>query len=246
MYNRTISGFTLKLIAIVFMLFEHSTRFLHEVIPFMDTAMFPAHYLGRIVAPIFFLLSVEGFFKTRNRIRYLQRIGLWLVITSLLLVGVVLMVMQIYDLTWEQATGSRFSLPGSFFVPVGVNIFTSILMGLLLLLCIEKSRGTTGKKKVGWIILCVPIGLVLLLFTEASVSALACYLIFYFTYGNKRKTCIFYIVWTFLSFLSTLEGGLHMGMMVSLTVNFQYFQILALPFILLYNGERGKYSWKYL
>lgn len=75
------SGFQLKIIALVLMFGEHFGRYLGELLP----NRFPLYleYAGRIVAPIFFYLAVESYFKTSNRRRYITRLYAWALIMQI-------------------------------------------------------------------------------------------------------------------------------------------------------------------
>ncbi|MDZ7543836.1 conjugal transfer protein TraX, partial [Clostridium perfringens] len=59
-----LNGLQLKTIALVLMVLDH----IHQYIPDLPIVL---NWVGRIVAPIFFYLMVEGFRKTRNRRRYI-------------------------------------------------------------------------------------------------------------------------------------------------------------------------------
>ncbi|MBU5437913.1 conjugal transfer protein TraX [Tissierella sp. MSJ-40] len=63
-------GFTLKLIMVVLMVFDH-------VAQFIPNTPYWFHWLGRLVAPIFFYLLVEGYEHTRNRNAYMMRLFKW-------------------------------------------------------------------------------------------------------------------------------------------------------------------------
>ena len=70
--KKGMSGSTLKLIAIITMFIDHFGAVLlenssHQVL------YFTCRFIGRIAFPIFCFLLVEGFFKTRNRRKYIGR-----------------------------------------------------------------------------------------------------------------------------------------------------------------------------
>lgn len=100
--------------ALAAMLAEHHGEFLSEWLP----ARLPLYldYAGRIVAPIFFFLAVESYFKTSNRRRYLARLYAW---ALFMLVGN-LIVAHFVQAAYQ---------PERFF-PVGHNIFLSIAVGV--------------------------------------------------------------------------------------------------------------------
>lgn len=67
-----LSSFQLKIIAMFFMVLDHIYTYLNGVSGISIPIWFG--YLGKISAPIFFYLIVEGFFNTRNRTNYLLRL----------------------------------------------------------------------------------------------------------------------------------------------------------------------------
>ena len=62
-----LTNFQLKCIAALLMVLDHLRAFF-PVLPLWF------RYLGRLSAPIFFFLTVEGFFHTKNRGRYAARL----------------------------------------------------------------------------------------------------------------------------------------------------------------------------
>ena len=71
----------LKIIALTLMFIEHFGRFLPSAMP----PDYPSFFLhtGRVVAPIFFFLAVESYFKTRHRRAYVIRLFVWAGIMAL-------------------------------------------------------------------------------------------------------------------------------------------------------------------
>lgn len=66
------SSFTLKILALVFMIIDHIGYF------FIQNEWYPYfRYIGRLAMPIFFFLFVEGFIKTSNRRRHFLRLTLY-------------------------------------------------------------------------------------------------------------------------------------------------------------------------
>lgn len=218
------SGFQLKIIALVLMFGEHFGRYLGELLP----NRFPLYleYAGRIVAPIFFYLAVESYFKTSNRRRYITRLYAWALI------------MQIGNFINSQIVQTAYQ-PELFF-PVGQNIFLSIAVGVSMIAAFEWGRTQIGFKKWGGLAFTGLLAFASLL-TEASYNGLAMLIVFYFFYNKKTSLyfayaglCVLFFLWglTNLEYFWEFE--------------FQWMMIAALPFIVLYNGERGRYSLKYL
>lgn len=70
----SLTGYQIKLIGIILMVGDHVYEMFNYVNPPTILNMF-----GRIVLPIFLFMSAEGFYYTRNRLKYMSRllIGFW-------------------------------------------------------------------------------------------------------------------------------------------------------------------------
>ena len=69
MKEKALTGFQLKLIGLVLMVFDHIYYFFSfKNIPIIFT------WVGRIVAPIFIFTAVEGYYHTRSKKRYILRL----------------------------------------------------------------------------------------------------------------------------------------------------------------------------
>lgn len=205
------NGFQLKMLMAILMLVDHIAQFLPNIPIWF-------HYLGRIVAPIFFFMLVEGFVHTSNRIKYMKRLFIW---------GVVMF------------GGSRILeliLPYEQYIPN--NIFLSLASCFALLYIvdlIEKVEDSKAKTKLT--IYAVIISF-LALFTEASYLGIGMALIFYFFRERKLALSISYII------LSSIFLGGGFSYENLFLINYQWMMVFSLPFILMYNGERGR-SLKY-
>jgi hypothetical protein len=219
-----LNAFHLKIIALVFMFIEHIGRYLPEFFPPRYPLYF--EYAGRIVAPIFFFLAVESFFKTGDRRRYIIRLFTWA------------FSMQAGNFIISQIVKSTFQ-PQEFF-PVGQNIFLSIAVGVGMLAAWEWSRTQSGAKKYSGWALAGLLAFVSLL-TESSYIGLLMFIVFYFFHGKKT---MLYIAYAGLCVLFVLWGLTNAEYFWEF--EFQWMMIAALPLIILYNGERGRHSLKYL
>jgi len=176
--------------------------------------LLPAHvplyltYAGRIVAPIFFFLSVESYFKTSNRRRYIIRLFAWA------------LAMQVGNLIISEIVKNAYHAEGS----LGQNIFLSIAIGISMIAAFEWGRKQSGIKKWGGFVFAGILAFFSLL-TESSYNGLAMFIVFYFFYNKKPALYNIEYFWEF---------------------EYQWMMIAALPFIILYNGERGPHSLKYL
>ncbi|MBK7179996.1 MAG: TraX family protein [Candidatus Promineifilaceae bacterium] len=218
-----LNAFHLKIIALILMFTEHFGRYLGELLP----NHFPLYleYAGRIVAPIFFFLAVESFFKTSNRRRYIARLYVWALIMQ---VGNFI-VSRIVETVYQSEN----------FFPVGQNIFLSIAVGVSMVAALEWGRTQIGIKKWGGFALAGVFAFTSLL-TESSYIGLSMLIVFYFFYNKKPAL---YFAYAGLSVLFFLWGLTNIAYFWEF--EFQWMMIAALPFIIMYNGERGRYSLKY-
>ena len=126
-YFSGISGSTLKLIAVFTMLIDHTGATVLRTLCHLPSvtaipgrqAFFVSAYnlsrsIGRIAFPIFCFLLVEGFLHTRNVAKYVFRMLLFTLISEIP-----------FDL----------ALKGSWYYPEKQNVYTTLLIGLLVLIC---------------------------------------------------------------------------------------------------------------
>lgn len=235
-----IDGFQLKILAMILMVFDHIHYFLGAVytIPMWFT------YVGRVVAPIFIFMSVEGFFYTHNKKKYMLRLYIASVIMAL---------------------GSSF-LSNSFPRPDNV-IMISSMFGTIFLITIHLSiidfiKKNIENKKISKILLGI-----FLLFLPTIISMLILVLL------PQLPTIVLKVIFTFIPTTIMTEGGIpfivlgiilylfrgnKLKMLISYAIYVgalyiisrfnlgdQIYMIFAIPIIALYNGEKGK-SMKYL
>lgn len=215
----SLTNFQLKCVAALFMVLDHLRAF------------FPAlplwfRYLGRLSAPIFFFLTVEGFFHTRDRGRYAAR----------LLAGGVIM-----------ALGSGL-LTHLFPSDIGLynNIFFSLGLGVALMSAWHKLQETGDGQLFKPVIFLIMVAMV---FTEANIYGIMMVAVFYRFRERKDILAASYILGALLpSLLSplTLQQPLVFRYSFSLQQfllnDYQWMMVFALPFFFLYNGELGSRS----
>jgi hypothetical protein len=201
------SNFTLKIIAIIFMLMDHIYTFINR----LDTIDIPIWfgYFGKLAAPIFFYLIVEGFFHTRIRKNYMKR----LFSMGILMIGIDLI------------------------LGISNNIFLSLGLGVALMSSIEyvktQEKGSKGFFKG---IICSILFAILSLFTEASIYGVAMILIFYFLREKKVIMTICYVAFS-LCFLITMIGPQFKE--AAFMWDYQWMMVFAIIPILFYNGKKG-------
>lgn len=204
------NGFQLKFIMTILMLLDHIAQFIPNIPIWF-------HYLGRLVAPIFFFILVEGFVHTKDRKKYMKRLYLGAIIMS---IGSGLLELI---LPYEQR------IPN--------NIFLSLALCFTLLYFIDLIKEDDGANKTKLKIYAVLTGIISLS-SEASFLGVGMVLIFYFCREKKVALSTWYII---LSSLFLIGDFSYENILL---INYQWMMVFSLPFMLMYNGKRGK-SLKY-
>ncbi|MDY3617414.1 TraX family protein [Agathobaculum sp.] len=237
-----LDGFQIKMIALIIMTIDHIHYFgctLYDL-PLILTL------IGRIAAPLFVFMVAEGFAHTHNRGKYLLR----------LYIGGTLM--QFGNLL----VNHFFPLPDGAIVMNG--IFSTMALIVFYLLCIEKLREAVRTRNAGagflWVLgLIAPIAANIACFALFSIwlpgAQALLYLVpmpmmveggvifvlmgigLYYCRRSKAALAVFY---TALLVILVLLSGVN-----AFNIQYAFFMWLALPFMLLYNGERGR-GMKYL
>lgn len=215
--------FQLKLIGIIFMLGDHLYTFLPNYFPIWFK------YTGRIVAPIFFFLAVEGFIHTQSRKDYVGR----------LFTAGFLMAWGNYAVNW--ILRSQFSSVSPSVPELYNNIFLSLALGVSILRTIVwlQTQNQLWKQIFG-VFGIIFLALVLLI-TEASYYGIAMIFIFYFCRNSPVVLSVLYSLFCLFLFSGVLSNTLLFG-----RESFQWMMVFALPFFWLYNGELGNKRFKYL
>ena len=240
-----LDGFQLKLIALIIMTIDHIYYFGFSLTDMPEIMTL----IGRIAAPVFVFFVTEGFVHTHSRGKYLLR---------LYVCGVL---MQFGNLLVNRF----FPLSDGAIVING--IFTTMAVIVIYLWWIENMRKAWREHRRGCAVLYalamaalfltfLPISMLAQvsplatraaiifvpspIFCEGSVLIVLIGIGFYYCRNSKRAIAIFYTV--FLCAVLALQCLFSFDWTVVLSV---FFMWLALPFILLYNGERGR-GMKYL
>ena len=215
---RGLSSYQLKWIAVVSMMTDHI-----GMIFYPEMTLF--RYIGRIAFPVFAFLLVEGFFYTRDVVRYLVRLGMFAVLSEIP-----------YDLVF-QGSVLEFSHQNIFF-----TLFLSVFMMYHL--------SMPGNWKVRCVKLFMAMWVASILHVDYSYMGIFLVFIYYEMHrcgmtvakdneerfraddsvndmiDNRRK---------FWFLLSGIWNFLWPGKL-------QRYGTLAMPVILLYNGEHGRKS----
>jgi hypothetical protein len=176
--------------------------------------------IGRIAFPIFAFLIVEGFFHTRDRMKYLNRLLLFAVISEIP-----------FDYAFWGFPNMNLSL-----LLFRQNIFFTLAIGLLTIMIYDYIRNrmlgknTTLMTILGVLTIVGGTGLLYLIRSEYYQLGYGVLLIvgFYLAYGNRKLRMILFIL-----LVGFLRGDI------------EFMAILAAPFLYYYNGERGPKQFKY-
>lgn len=225
-----ITGSTLKLIAMITMLIDHIAATLiyrtmnHEMLIngivtieqkdayisehiIMYGAYMVMRAIGRIAFPIFCFLLVEGFLYTRNKGKYALRLGIFALISEIP-----------FDLAVRNTICSL----------EGQNVFFTLLLGLLAMICLERIKKKYGEKKgLFFLTMIFFMGIAFFLKTDYAAGGVWVIIVMYLFHEDKMKRMGFGVF-----------ALLSCGMM-------ECFAFVNLFFIDKYNGKRGS-SLKYI
>lgn len=219
------NAFQLKLLALAVMMLDHT-----NIIFGPNTVPDWLHFISRFVSPLFAFLVVEGFFHTHDRRRYALR--LW---------GVGLFVAA-GNLVVGQLTHHLVSL-------ISHTIILTLALGYSVIWAIDEGRRQGGAKGGRLLALAAALGIAgaLLAPVEGFIQVLFVMLASYLLHdakGGRAKLCLCLVLgsaalaclYTPILHPSTASA---VDWEMSLGLNADWAQLMAVPFILLYNGERG-------
>lgn len=246
----------LKLTALALMFIDH----IYEFIPGAPLIL---TILGRISAPVFLFCCVWGFHYTHSRKTYLTRMyicsALMGILDSLLNMSVaapyqvcfnnvfsMLLWVCLFIAMWERARG----IGGKVLMVLGylalnVGLFLLKTLGIVPLMANGLHADSMWSTAI--------VGMVPDIFTcEGDLLAISMGIVLYFCKGSKKKLCWGYGIFCAAYFGLLIAMGLGTPSLVSdgwvqflFRDAIQWMQIFALPFMLLYNGQRGR-GLKYL
>ena len=201
------NAFQLKTLASMIMVLDHVGQF-------MPTAPLWFRYAGRIVAPIFFFLLVEGFIHTRSRCKY----GLRLLAAGL--------IMTLGSTIITMSTAGN--------IPLVNNIFLSLALGIALMECLTRLKIPNPRFKDMFFATIIVFAM---LMTEAHIYGVMMVLVFYYFKDMPRHLAILY---SLIAILPSLFSSINIKQL--LLIDYQWMMIFALPLLLTYNGELGPSS----
>lgn len=243
MLKKGLNSYQLKMMALVFMVFDHILYMLGPQIgiPYWFGI------IGRISAPIFIFITANGMAYTSNRKKYILRLYLF---SSFMMVS-------------NSLVNTYFPHPrGAMIIN---NIFSTLLMIGIYIVAIDGILQGIKERKIykglGYLFLGVLplitsyIGIVLmtrgnlmlfrlyfnlvptLMFVEGGFLFVVLGVGFYYSRKSKWITSLFYILYS--GFIFYNAASLDLSYENLLVNNYQWLMILALPLIILYNNEKG-------
>ncbi|MGX7347930.1 TraX family protein [Aerococcus vaginalis] len=224
------SGFALKLIALIFMAIDHINTFLGH--PLGLPLWFS--WLGRFVAPLFLYLLMEGFIHTSNRKRYLLRLF------------TVAMIMHGINIARNLLTGNYVNPvtgeTGLFELINGLNIFWTLFLIFALFILLTKV-----KEQSKWFILPSLLLTPLILMAEGGFYLLPIALASFYFKNDAKKVSLFIAGWSAVLLAKALFNHFSgaagdISLYQTLTFDNEFMMATVIPFLLSYNGQRGGYG----
>ncbi|MBU3103997.1 TraX family protein [Clostridium gasigenes] len=203
---KKLNSFTLKIIAMITMLLDHVYTYIGQ--SGIDVPIWFG-YLGKIAAPIFFYLIVEGFSHTKSKVKYLSRLASF----GVVMIGI------------DKIIG------------IHNNIFLSLTLSVIMLMVIDYAK--KSKKSYIYILATLAVVAIgaAYMFTEASMFGLGMTLIFYFFRDKKIIMAIVYCLFSLMPVFTCI--GIPDAYQQLFLSDYQWMMVFALPLILMYNGKLG-------
>lgn len=204
---KCLNSFYLKIIAVISMTIDHIGAVLLPQYLFL-------RIIGRLAFPIYCFLLVNGLIHTRNLKKYIGRLALFAIISEVF-----------FDMTFF----------GKFVYLQAQNVFFTLLIGIIMLACINRLRQTMIAKYrfmalsgiLEGIILVIACMAAYFLYTDYSLFGILIIYGFYALRNHKVRLVIFQ------SFINILLSPV------------EIFASIALIPIFLYNGEKGNTAFKW-
>ena len=255
-----LSSWQLKILALIFMTMDHLGAYGFEI-PIFDTYNTKLRLIGRIAMPLFLFVLTESIRYTRNRQKFLLRLYLGAIGSGLFV--------TITNFLFHDSIGMFINsniLFTYFYVALYITLIEQIISGFR-----EKSHRRVLLGFLGMVATCIPHILLVLLdnvnvmdygaslytafaFQDLIASFLASpihveYTILFVLMGvlmyfakDKYKKCAILILFSFFCYIGVKIPAIHISFLGFVVGYPQYYMILAAPFFLLYNGEKGRSS----
>ncbi len=174
--NKGISADTLKWIALITMLIDHTGASILEKIPQYTTVDWvfqldmTLRLIGRIAFPIYCFLLVEGFYKTRSRKKYALNLFIFALISEIP-----------FELSFMGGLDIGFH-----------NVYWTLLLGMLLMMTLEEIKARCADKYnlLALLALAILAGTAQLVYTDYAAIGVMLIFILYQTRDNRKKQSI--------------------------------------------------------
>lgn len=250
--------FQLKLLMLFLMVIDHIGWFIPD-------APIWFNYIGRIVAPVFFFLLVDGYFHTSNRYNYAKRLtvaagimttGNLLIsilfpmegktITSMMYIISIAGVIALGFVTWRTYKASAYDgkriLSTSIlfaFTPLlfhDIFVLTNNIFLSMALGIMVLNTIEYGKIGQGRVAHSLTILGILFITAFTEGSLMTSSMVLIFYYLRQNKKMLS-VFYIVLSLVFGLNDLSYQGLFIE---NYQWMMVFALPFFFIYNGEKGK------
>ncbi|MBO4456488.1 MAG: hypothetical protein J5802_02075 [Butyrivibrio sp.] len=219
--EKGLDSYRLKLIALVFMILDHiHTYLLHSQPEFISL-------ITRFVAPLFLYLMIDGFYHTRSRKKFLIR---------LFVVGII---MKIVNYAIFEVFSRIDPVKYDYYLDWNDIILTLAFL-FAFVWCLENVR--QRKRKILNIFLAI-ITAILSIFCEGGIYLLPIAFVVWFFHEKKHLQLVGISVWCIVILVFGLYNyftAKPCDLYHYLCMDSQWAMISVIPFILLYNGKRGK------
>lgn len=245
--RKGLNSFQLKLIGLLLMTLDH----IYEFFKYTGNIPIEFKWVGRVVAPIFMFLTVEGYTHTRSKKKYMLR----------LYIGSLIMSLGNYIIPIYLGKSDEFIIKN--------NIFSTLLMIVLYMRIIDFFRESiiekdNTRKLLSILFMILPFVIGISVITIANVTNLEFLkyiipniflveggsvlvligVIFYITKNDFCRMIKSYIIFCIALFVgSLLESGFNIRELFF--ENYQWMMVFSIFFFDLYNGKKGR-GLKYL
>lgn len=234
MFKKGLTGHQLKIIGLIFMVCDH----IHQMFYYAGNLSWLT-MMGRIALPIFLFTCAEAYYHTRSKKKYAFRLGLWAVGMR---VFSLFAVQKLFPITAHD-------------VELMNNIFATMAVSVVVMMALDAFRDKKIGQGLGLLFLPALPLLFLALFyvlnlievarifaifpsylsVEGGPTAVALTVLFYVLRGKRLYQCLLILAMGLLNIFLNKQFGLT----ALFTGNLQWFMIFAIPFIALYNGQKG-------
>lgn len=214
----------IKIIALVTMLIDHVGYVLYGIVPYW--LYFVLRCIGRISFPLFAYFVAEGFYYTKNKIKYFITILIFALISQLP-----------YSLLFNGSTTM-------------LNVLFTFLLSVVLMFTFDKLwRETFLELKIAFVVIVfamftfVSILLPLLFditFDYGFYGIMLTFAFYVFKFSKTEQIVSFVILLIIYTLVNVIGTNITFFSFISI------FSIFAIPFIILFNGEKGKLNLKYI